>query len=258
MVLRWQKLINVHSARGIAGILLFFLLWQVLVIARVPILAKIPTPVKVLAALRDLILDPAFYTHWLVSFKRVFIGFAIAQVLGVPLGLYMGMRRRFYDLTFPVFEVLRPIPPLAWVPIAILFWPTAEQSIIFIIFLGAFYTVVINTLGGVKSIDKRYVRSAQSLGASPGLIFRRIVLPGALPSIFTGMAVGMGITWSVLVAGEIIAGKSGLGYMTWEAYVAGAFPRILVGMISIGVAGYVSSTFIRWLGDQFMPWRRLF
>jgi NitT/TauT family transport system permease protein len=154
--------------------------------------------------------------------------------------------------------VLRPIPPLAWVPLSILFWPTPESSITFVIFLGAFFTVLINTLAGVRAIDERYVRAAISLGATPAIIFRRIILPGALPSIFTGMAVGMGITWSVLVAAEIIAGRSGLGYLTWEAYVAGSFPTIVVGMISIGLAGYLSSALVRILAARVMPWSKRF
>lgn len=170
----------------------------------------------------------------------------------------MGTRRRFFSLSFPLFEVLRPIPPLAWVPISTLFWPSAELGIDFIIFLGAFFIAVINTINGVRSIDERYVRAALSLGASPSRIFWRIILPGSLPSVFTGMVVGMGTTWAVLVAAEIIAGRSGLGFMTWEAYVAGNFPRIIVGMISIGVAGYLSSQVIRALGDRVMPWRQRF
>lgn len=256
--LRWQKIANVHTARGIAAVVLFFVLWQVCVLAQVPIVAKIPTPLEVAQAFGRLLPSPTYYSHWLVSFQRVFLGFLLAQLIGIPLGLLMGTRQKFFYLSFPVFEVFRPIPPLAWVPISIVFWPTAEMSIIFIIFLGAYFTVVINTINGVKAIDERYVRAALSLGASPALIFRRIIFPGALPSIFTGMAVGMGITWSVIVAAEIIAGKSGLGYMTWEAYVAGARPVIIVGMISIGVAGYVSSALVAWIGDRLMPWRRRF
>lgn len=253
-----EKLLNIHALRGAAGIVGFFILWQIGVSVHLPVFAKIPAPLDVAATLGKLMSEPKFYWDWVVSFKRVFLGFLIAQAIGIPLGLMMGWRANFYYLTFPVFEVLRPIPPLAWVPLAIVFWPTAESSITFVIFLGAFFTVLINTLNGVKAIDERYVRAAISLGAAPSTIFRRIIFPGALPSIFTGMAVGMGITWSVLVAAEIIAGKNGLGYLTWEAYVAGSFPTIIVGMISIGVAGYLSSELVRYIGSTAMPWRKRF
>jgi len=251
---RWRGLANVHAIRGAAGILAFLALWQIGVLLHLPVVAKVPAPLEVARAAAGLLHDPRYYVDWAVSFRRVAIGFVIAQVLGVPLGLVMGWKTTFRYVTFPIFEVLRPIPPLAWVPLSIVFWPTTEQSIIFVIFLGAFFTTVINTMSGVRALDDRYVRAAISLGASPATIFRRIIFPGALPSIFTGMAVGMGITWSVLVAAEIIAGRSGLGFFTWEAYVGGAFPTIIVGMVSIGVAGYLASSSIRLVAKRVMPW----
>ena len=249
---------QVAVLRGAAGIVAFVLAWQLGVTLHVPALAKIPSPLDVASAAGTLLREPRYYADGAISFERVILGFIIAQVLGIPLGLFMGWKQPFRALIFPLFEVLRPIPPLAWVPLAIVFWPTAEGSITFVIFLGAFFTVVINTLAGVRAIDERFIRAAVSLGATPATVFRRIILPGALPSIFTGMAVGMGITWSVLVAAEIIAGHSGLGYMTWEAYVAGSFPPIIVGMISIGILGYLSSAIVRRTGVRAMPWTKRF
>jgi NitT/TauT family transport system permease protein len=247
---------NIHTLRGIVGIAAFVAVWQLGAMFHLWVLAKVPTPVDVASAAWRLLHDPRYYIDWLISFKRVLLGFLIAQVLGIPLGLFMGWKTAFRQLTFPVLEVLRPIPPLAWVPLAILFWPTPESSIIFVLFLGAFFTVLINTVAGVRAIDERYIRAAVSLGATPATIFRRIILPGALPSIGTGMAVGIGITWEVLVAAEIIAGRNGLGYVTWEAYVAGAIPTIIVGMISIGIAGYLSSVLVRAIVARSMPWTR--
>jgi len=250
------RLTNVHALRGLAGVAGFLALWELGVLVHVPILAKVPTPVDVAGAGWGLLHDPRYYVDWLISFRRVFIGFVLAQLIGIPLGLFMGWKAAFRSLTFPVMEVLRPIPPLAWVPLSILFWPTPESSIVFVLFLGAFFTVLINTVAGVRAIDERYIRAAISLGATPATVFRRIILPGALPSIGTGMAIGIGITWEVLVAAEIIAGRNGLGYLTWEAYVAGAIPTIIVGMISIGIAGYLSSVLIRAMVGRAMPWNR--
>jgi NitT/TauT family transport system permease protein len=247
---------GVRAARGVAGILAFLALWQLGVAFHAPILARIPAPVDVAHAFATQLHDPRYYFDWLVSFRRVAAGFVLAQVLGIPLGLLMGWKTAFRYLVFPLFEVLRPIPPLAWVPLSIVFWPTTEGSIIFVIFLGAFFTTVISTLAGVRAIDERYVRAAVSLGANHATVFRRIIFPGALPSVFTGMAVGMGITWSVLVAAEIIAGRNGLGFLTWEAYVGGSYPTIIVGMISIGVAGYLASTAVRAIAQRAMPWER--
>jgi NitT/TauT family transport system permease protein len=250
------RLKNVHAVRGVVGIAGFIAIWEAGVLFHIPVLAKVPAPVDVANAGWHLLHDPRYYVDWLISFRRVFIGFVVAQCIGIPLGLFMGWKTAFRDLTFPLFEVLRPIPPLAWVPLSILFWPTPESSIIFVLFLGAFFTVLINTVAGVRAIDVRYVRAATSLGAAPATVFWRIILPGALPSIGAGMAIGIGITWEVLVAAEIIAGRNGLGYMTWEAYVAGAMPTIIVGMISIGVAGYLSSVLVRAIVARAMPWTR--
>src|SRR5262249_16800849 len=173
-----------------------------------------------------------------------------------PLGLMMAMSRVFHATTFPLLEIMRPIPPLAWVPAAIIFWPTTEASIAFVIFLGAFFTVVINVIGSARSIDLRYLRAARSLGSRPTDIFWRIIFPAVLPGMFIGMAVGMGITWEVVVAAEMIAGKSGLGYLTWSSYVGGNYPQIIIGMISIGIAGYLSSSLIRLIGRSVTPWQR--
>jgi NitT/TauT family transport system permease protein len=182
------------------------------------------------------------------------------MAIGIPLGLLMAISRTFNWTAFPTFEILRPIPPLAWVPASIIFWPTQELSITFVTFLGAFFTVVINVLGGAKSIDIRYFQSARAMGASQWDIFRRIVLPGTLPSIVVGSAVGMGITWEVVVAAEMISGGGGssggggLGYFIWNSYVGGAYEQIVVGMISIGIAGYMCSELLRMLGGYFTPW----
>jgi NitT/TauT family transport system permease protein len=137
------------------------------------------------------------------------------------------------------------------------------MSIAFVTFLGAFFTIVINVLGGARTIDVRYLRAVQSMGASQWDLFWRIILPGTLPSIFTGAAVGMGITWEVVVAAEMISGGGtqgggGLGFFIWNSYMGGSLPQIVVGMISIGIAGYLSSTLIRMIGRSAMPWRKLF
>ena len=141
--------------------------------------------------------------------------------------------------------------------------PTNEMSIAFVTFLGAFFTIVINVLGGARSIDISYLRAAQSMGASQMDLFWKIVLPGTLPSIFTGAAVGMGITWEVVLAAEMISGGGtqgggGLGFFIWNSYMGGSLEQIVVGMISIGIAGYICSSTIRKIGYFFMPWRRLF
>lgn len=243
--------------RGIVAIIASVIFWEICSRLEVPIIGMIPAPSSVFSSLIEQLQDASYWECWVVSYDRVLSGFIIAQIIGIPLGLIMGLSRHLRDLSFPTLEILRPIPPLAWVPTAVIFWPTPEMSMIFVTFLGAFFTMVLNILGGVKNIDVRYVRSAQSLGSSGFDIFRRIVLPATLPSLFTGMTVGMGITWAVVVAAEMIASRSGLGFLTWKSYVAGDYPVIVIGMISIGIAGYISSAIIRMLGDRLTPWRKI-
>jgi NitT/TauT family transport system permease protein len=245
------------TLRGIVAIIVTGILWELCARFEVPVIGMIPAPSSVSGSLMEQIQDKAYWECWVVSYDRVLSGFVAAMIIGIPLGMIMGLNRHFRDLTFPTLEILRPIPPLAWVPTAVIFWPTPEMSMIFVTFLGAFFTMVLNILGGVKNVDIRYVRSAQSLGSSNKDIFWRIVLPATLPSIFTGMTVGMGITWAVVVAAEMIASRSGLGFLTWKSYVAGDYPVIVIGMISIGIAGYISSAVIRMLGDRLTPWLKI-
>lgn len=254
----FEQIKSVSFRRGATAIIIGLLLWEAGRALELPLLHAMPAPSEIAGVIGGLVVEPSFWADWGSSFHRVLVGFFLAQIVGIPLGLAMAASRALYGVMFPPFEILRPIPPLAWVPISIIFWPTTESSITFVIFLGAFYTVVINVLGGAKNIDARLSRAAISLGARRWDIFCKIVLPATLPSIFTGMAVGMGITWEVVVAAEMIAGKSGLGYLTWSSYVGGYYPQIVVGMISIGIAGYVSSSAIRKLGELCMPWRRQF
>jgi NitT/TauT family transport system permease protein len=230
-----------------------------------PWIGAVPAPTAVLKAWIGVIGDGGYWMSWYMSFFRVMGGFLAAMVIGIPFGLLLAVNRTAFGMAFPVFEVLRPIPPLAWVPASIIFWPTQELSITFVTFLGAFYTIVINVLGGARSIDIRYFQAAQSMGASRWDMFRRIVLPGTLPSIAVGSAVGMGITWEVVVAAEMISGGGsqvggtsggGLGFFIWNSYVGGSYEQIVVGMISIGIAGFICSEVLRTLGKHTTPWLR--
>jgi len=252
-----KSVFSKRTLRGIIAIIASGILWELCARLHVPIIGMIPAPSSVSSALLEQLRDKSYWECWVVSYDRVLSGFVVAILIGIPLGLIMGLNRYFKDLTFPTLEILRPIPPLAWVPTAVIFWPTPEMSMIFVTFLGAFFTMVLNILGGVKNIDIRYVRSAQSLGSSNKDLFWRIILPATLPSLFTGMTVGMGITWAVVVAAEMIASRSGLGFLTWKSYVAGDYPVIVIGMISIGIAGYISSAVIRLLGNRLTPWLKI-
>jgi NitT/TauT family transport system permease protein len=251
--------------RGIAAIFAFLIFWEAgsrsvswLGFA-LPWISHIPPPTAVLQEMIKLVQDASFWQSAFLSTLRVFEGFFAAMLIGIPLGLAMAVSRTFYGITFPVFEVLRPIPPLAWVPASIIFWPTQELSIAFVTFLGAFFTIVINVVGGAQAIDVRYFQAARSMGSSTSDIFRRIILPATLPSIAVGATVGVGITWAVVVAAEMISGGGsgaggGLGFFIWNSYVGGSYTQIVAGMISIGIAGYISSAALRKVGTWMTPW----
>ena len=159
----------------------------------------------------------------------------------------------------PALEILRPIPAVAWIPLAILMFPSAESGMIYITFIGGFFPILISTIRGVESMlgDTVLLRVGQCLGAKPWDIFKDIVVPGALPSIASGLAIGMGNAWFCLVTAEILAGRYGIGYITWESYVTSNFPPIVMGMLLIGLMGAFSSWAIDRAMATLMPWRRL-
>lgn len=243
--------------RGLIVIAAFFLLWQAASTLQWPGFKTIPGPVEVLVAfVSEYLVSAAYWRAWMVSFERVVWGWALAQLIGIPVGVLLGSNRVFNGLVFPAFEMMRPIPPLAWVPLSILFWPTTESSIIFITFIGAFFIIVINVYEGMSSIKQQHLWLARSLGASPRRMFLRIILPSLIPSIAVGMTLGIAVTWNVVIAAEMIASDSGLGRLTWEGYVSQTATIVLIGMISIGLAGSLSTLLVDWLENRMMPWKQ--
>jgi NitT/TauT family transport system permease protein len=246
-----------RPALRLLSLALFFLAWHAATAQRLDLYVRfhnVPAPAQVLDEALVLFASRAYYIHILASLERIYLGFAIATVLGVGLGLLIGWFKAAQDLLFPPIELLRPIPAVAWVPLAIMLWPTERSSIVYITALGAFFPVVLNTIHGVERVDRGLVRAALSLGAGPAAIFREVVLPGALPAIVTGLSVGMGVSWICLISAEMISGQFGVGYFTWVAYGIVKYAQIVVGMLTIGGLGMASSALIRWGGSRLMPW----
>jgi NitT/TauT family transport system permease protein len=215
---------------------------------------NIPAPTEVAAAVTDLVTSPKFGSHVGNSMRRILVGYSIAAVLAVGAGLLIGRFRIAAQSLVPPLEVLRPIPAVAWIPIAILLFASAENSMIFITFIGAFFPILLNTIHGVETLDRRLVSASISLGARSFDVFREVILPGAAPSIVTGLSIGMGTSWFSLVTAEMISGQYGIGYYTWEAYTLQNYPNIVLGMIAIGVLGMGSSFIVKWSGRKLMPW----
>ena len=215
-----------------------------------------PPPTAVFSAAVDLLGRGVLFTHIFDSLYRVLLAVGTAAVLGVPLGLAMGWSARFRAVVDPLLEFVRPIPPLAWIPLSILWFGLGDAQIVYIIFLAAFFPVVLNSMAGARDVDTYLIRAGLSLGAKRSELFRTVVLPAALPNIFTGLRIGLGIGWMALVAGELVAAPSGLGYLINNARTLFRSDYILLGMVLIGVLGLVLDYLMRQVARLVMPWHR--
>lgn len=229
---------------------------------QVPRFEKIPGPLEVITEFfsEDPIWGTSlytedFHTNVYVSCRRIFFAFCIATGLGVPLGLFMGWSRKFKDYTFPILETLRPIPILAWVPLAIVMFSGFETPILFLATLASFFVTTLNTMLGVESIDESYFRAAGCLGSKKSHVFWHVVVPGAMPYIFTGLQISIGVAWFSLVAAEMISGDYGLGYMIIDSYMVNKYVSMVMAMISLGFVGWFTSALVRMAGNRMMQWR---
>lgn len=200
------------------------------------------------------IFTETYWNHIYVSCRRIAIAFAIATGVGVPLGLFMGWSKKVRDYVFPILETLRPIPILAWVPLAILMLPGFELPVIFLATLASLFVTTLNTMLGVESIDEAYFRAAGCLGSSNWDIFKHVVVPGALPFIFTGLQISIGVAWFSLVAAEMVSGDHGLGYLIVDSYVNSVTIPMVIGMLTLGFVGWLTSAVVRSFGNYLMQW----
>lgn len=244
------------------GVLLFALTyWLFTEVWKLPRFEKLPGPQRVFLEWINpdpmfgvSLFTPEYYEHILASVQRVSIAFLLATGIGVPLGLLMGWSEKLRDYAFPLIELLRPIPILAWVPLAILMFKGNETPVLFLAFLASFYVTVLNTMLGVQSIDEAYFRAAGCLGSSRWDIFRHVVVPGALPFVFTGLQISIGVAWFSLVAAEMVSGDYGLGYLINSSYVNSVTIPMVIGMLTLGFVGWVTSAIVRWAGNRLMQW----
>lgn len=216
-----------------------------------------PTPWQVVTGTIELIKDGTLWMHIGASLMRVGIGFALAVLVGVPLGLWLGWVRGAYDTLNPLFQILRPISPIAWIPIAILWFGVGNASPIYLIFISSVFPMVVQTTAGVHTIEKRYLRAAENFGVSRRTLFRQVVIPATLPQIIVGMRIGLGVAWLVVVAAEMIALRSGLGYLIIDSRNAGnRYDLVISGMIIIGLIGLMLDGLMRLLeGLKSVRWR---
>jgi len=247
-----------HHGLRLASVAVCLLLWQWASTVHLNLglitFQNVPSPKEVLQAAWALAQSPRLLSHLSASLYRVFAGFVVAALAGIVLGMLIGRLRWLADVLLPPLELLRPIPAVAWIPLAILMFPSSEISMIYITFIGALFPILLNTIHGVEGVDARLIASARSLGSGRRAILTEVILPAAAPSIVTGLSIGMGTAWFCLVTAEMIAGQFGIGYYTWASYTIQNYADIIVGMLFIGVMGMGSSALIKKLGGLLMPW----
>lgn len=222
----------------------------------------IPPPSEVAIELYDLafggVYDDAFsetlLTHLLASVSRVYGGFAMALAIALPLGLMIGRIPFVRQLLDPTLQVLRPIPVTAWLPLAMIIFGLGPRSAVFLVALGAFYPILINTIFGVRSVDPRLFEAASMLGCQGTAQFFQVVLPASLPAIFTGLRLGLGFAWVVIVVGEMTGVQTGLGAIIMEARQLSRTEIVISGMIVIGIAGFISDWLVKMLGRRLLRW----
>jgi NitT/TauT family transport system permease protein len=216
-----------------------------------------PTPWQVVTGTAELIKDGTLWRHIGASLMRVGVGFSLAVLVAVPLGLWLGWVRGAFSTLNPLFQILRPISPIAWIPIAILWFGVGNASPIYLIFISSVFPMIVQTTAGVHTIERRYLRAAQNFGVSRYTLFRQVVIPAVLPQIIVGMRIGLGVAWLVVVAAEMIALRSGLGYLIIDSRNAGnRYDLVIAGMIIIGLIGLLLDGVMRLLeGLKSVRWR---
>lgn len=245
----------------------FVVLWHLAVTQRWVAEGIIPAPAQVIESWRTWIFGSAKATlspysgTWLdnvtYSTRRVLQGFGLAALVAIPLGLMIGWNRLVARFIDPSIQLLRPVPITAWLPFAIAVFGIYDASALFLIGLGAFYPIVVNTTHGVRDTNLLLLRAARMMGARPATVLGKVVFPSALPSIFTGLRLGIGVAWTAVIVAEMIAVKSGLGYVLWDAYYVGRMDICVATMFSVGLLGFLSDRVIVAASHLLLRWRTL-
>ncbi len=242
---------------SISGILVVIVVWE-LVTAYLHMFKPVilPPPSTVFLTMISMIGDGELFMHAGYSLMRVLLGFLVAAVIAIPLGIAMGWVKEISYIMDPIMEVLRPIPPIAWIGLALLWFGLGLNSAVFLVFIGAFFPILLNTVSGVRNVDKKLIEVAYTFGARDLEVLRKVVIPASLPTIFTGMRVGMGIGWMCVVAAEMVAVKYGLGNLIIEASNFLQTDRVFVGMITIGILGLIINVIFQIAGDRIFAWQK--
>jgi NitT/TauT family transport system permease protein len=244
-----------NTAWMLAGIGVFVLIWTV-VAMRLNNPVLLPTPAVVLEGFYELVADGLLLKDIIASLKRVFVGFLIASFIGVPLAMLLAYFVTLRRLVLPVVNLIRPIPPIAWIPIAILWFGIGDKPSFFITAIAAFFPIFLNSFFGGLSVESQHLNAARCLGAKKVALVVRIIFPSALPMIWTGLKIGLGQSWMAVVTAELIAAQSGLGYMIQVSRLNLETSHVLVGMVTIGVLGSLMAFALTSVERYVLPWKQ--
>ncbi|MBR1125459.1 ABC transporter permease [Bradyrhizobium lablabi] len=243
------------SFRRFIGIGLLIVAWQALATFNVINPFLLPPPSRLVATFWDMLIDGSLLIHAASSLERVVVGFAAAAAIGTVLGVVLGWWPAISEQLIPVVEAVRPIPPIAWTPLAILWFGIGNAPSYFLVFIGAVFPVFINTFAAVRGLDRTQVNAALCLGAGPRLLITDVVVPASLPVIFPGLRIALGVGWMCVVAAELIAAQSGLGYLIQQSRMLLQTQVVLTGMITIGMIGFAMNAGMVWLERRLIPWK---
>lgn len=246
-----RRLVRLASVIAAVG------LWQLLTVNNVRLWLRfdtLPTVTEIASALVNRLGTQEYWLDLGQSLIRILTGFGLAAVVGVVTGIVLGRSSLFADVFGPLTELARPIPAIAIVPVAILLFPTDEAGIVFITFLAAYFPIMVSTRHAVRALPTIWEDSVRTLGGGRWDVLRRVVLPGILPGLFGGLSVGMGVAWICVVSAEMISGRLGVGYRTWQAYTVLNYPDVFVGIITIGVLGFATAAGVELIGRRATRW----
>ena len=249
---QWRRrLVRLASVIAAVG------LWQLLTANQIRVWLRfdtLPTVTQIASAFLNRIGTEAYWLDLGQSLIRILSGFALAAAIGVVTGILLGRSALFSDVFGPLTELARPIPAIAIVPVAILLFPTDEAGIVFITFLAAYFPIMVSTRHAVRALPTIWEDSVRTFGGNSWDVLRRVVLPGILPGLFGGLSVGMGVAWICVVSAEMISGRLGVGYRTWQAYTVLNYPDVFVGIITIGVLGFGTAAAVELIGRRATRW----
>jgi nitrate/nitrite transport system permease protein len=258
-----NRLLSNRKTRKIVAPLIaisvFLIIWQLLTLSPD---ANLPSPIKVVQQTWELIIDPffdkgatnkgLFWQIW-ASVQRVLQGFTLAAIVGISIGIIVGTNEFLYDALDPIFQILRTIPPLAWLPIALATFQQSNPSAIFVIFITSIWPIILNTIAGVQQIPQDYVNVSKVLQLSRKEYFMDVVFPATVPYIFTGLRIGVGLSWLAIVAAEMLIGGVGIGFFIWDAWNAANISQIIIALIYVGLVGLLLDKSIAFIATKVVP-----